>query len=243
MVFESRTHIGKMREKNEDFVLVRCVQKPKYMMVADGMGGAAAGEIASKIAAFSVGQYIEGLHIQKLGSADLVDAVNYANTQVLNEAIHNERLRDMGTTVTLATADENRVIVAHVGDSSAYMYTDSRLLKMTKDHTYVQDLIDSGLLKQSKAADNPYKNMITRCVGMNGLIVDTYEVQWNRGDILLLCTDGLTIYAGQEDLLRILKSAQTLSGKADALVDYALSSGGRDNISVILSQNTAEESE
>ncbi|MEI6102144.1 MAG: Stp1/IreP family PP2C-type Ser/Thr phosphatase, partial [Eubacteriales bacterium] len=236
----SRTHIGNVRETNEDFVMVRCETKPNYMLVADGMGGAAAGEIASKIAAFSVQQYIEILKSEKLSPADLIGAVSYANNQIVNETRYNERLKGMGTTMTLAAIEANHIIVAQVGDSCAYLYTHKQLHKVTKDHTYVQSLIDNGLLEKSQVEDNPFKNIITRCVGMNDLEVDTYEITWNKNDILLLCTDGLTVHAGEQDLCTIISSQTTITQKADDLLDYALSRGGRDNVSIIIAQNTPE---
>lgn len=237
----STTHIGNVRSKNEDFVLVRCDGKPKYMLVADGMGGAAAGEIASKIAAFSVRQYIEGLRIEKLKPADLIGAVSYANNQIIRETQYNERLRGMGTTMTLAAVEANRIIVAQVGDSCAYLYTHKRMHKITKDHTYVQSLIDSGLLEKSQAEDNPFKNIITRCVGMNDLVVDTYEITWNKNDILLLCTDGLTVHVGEQDIFQIINGPGALQQKADSLLEQALEKGGRDNISIVIAQNNPEE--
>lgn len=241
MIIVSKTHIGNVRSTNEDFVMVRCDAKPKYMLVADGMGGAAAGEIASKIAAFSVRQYIEGLRLEKLTPADLIGAVSYANNQIVTETMYNERLRGMGTTMTLAAIEANRIIVAQVGDSCAYLYTRKQLHKITKDHTYVQSLIDSGLLEKSQAEDNPFKNIITRCVGMNDLIVDTYDITWNKNDILLLCTDGLTVHVGEQDILKVAASPAPLEDKADSLLAYALERGGRDNISIVIAQNSPEE--
>ena len=233
----SKTHIGNVRDTNEDFILVRCEKKPQYMLVADGMGGAAAGEIASKIAAFSVRQYIEDLKTQKLTPSDLIEAVNYANNQIVNETIYNDKLKGMGTTMTLAFVEANRIIVAQVGDSCAYLYSKKKLHKITKDHSYVQNLIDNGLLEKSEVEENPFKNIITRVVGMNNLKVDTYEITWRQNDLLLLCTDGLTVYITEDELFKIMSSGSLIGEKADELVEYALKRGGRDNISVIIAQN------
>ncbi len=241
MVIVSKTHVGNVRSTNEDFVMVRCDGQPKYMLVADGMGGAAAGEIASKIAAFSVRQYIEGLRLEKLTPSDLIGAVSYANNQILTETHYNERLKGMGTTMTLAAIEANHIIVAQVGDSCAYLFTHKKLHKVTRDHTYVQSLIDSGLLEKSQAEDNPFKNIITRCVGMNDLVVDTYDINWNKNDILLLCTDGLTVHAGEQELMQYIGSSLPLEEKADGLLEHALAKGGRDNISIVLAQNSPED--
>ena len=233
----SKTHIGNVRDTNEDFILVRCETKPQYMLVADGMGGAAAGEIASKIAAFSVRQYIEDLKTQKLTPNDLIEAVNYANNQIVNETIYNEKLKGMGTTMTLAFVEANHIIVAQVGDSCAYLYSKKKLHKITKDHSYVQNLIDNGLIEKSEVEENPFKNIITRVVGMNNLKVDTYEITWNKNDLLLLCTDGLTVYITEDELFKIMSSGSLIGEKAVELTEYALKRGGRDNISVIIAQN------
>jgi serine/threonine protein phosphatase PrpC len=233
----SRTHIGNVRDTNEDFILVRCEKKPCYMLVADGMGGAAAGEIASKIAAFSVQQYFEELNSERLIPSDLIEAVKYANKQIVTETHYNERLKGMGTTMTLAAVEDNHIIIAQVGDSCAYLLSNEKLHKITKDHTYVQKLIDNGIIEKSQAADNPLKNIITRVVGMNDLIVDTYEIEWSKSDFLLLCSDGLTTYMSEEELLQVLVSESSLSEKADEMVSCALNKGGRDNISVIIAHN------
>lgn len=237
----SKTHIGNVRETNEDFIWISCDTMPYYMLVADGMGGAAAGEIASKIAAFSVRQFIEGLNVKMLSASDLVAAVNYANDQIVKEAVYNEKLKGMGTTITLAHVDGSRIYVAQVGDSSAYLYSFEKLHKITKDHTYVQKLIDSGLINESQADNNPYKNIITRVVGMNDLKVDTFEITWEAGDILLLCSDGMTSYITENELSEIFKNDKSIREKADILVDLALARGGRDNISVIIAQNTNQQ--
>jgi len=234
----SKTHIGYVRKKNEDFIWVSCNTEPRYMLVADGMGGAVAGEIASKIAAFSVRQYIEDLGLNKLSPGDLAAAVEYANIQIVQETEYNEKLKGMGTTLTLAYVDDCHIHIAQVGDSCAYLYSSGKLLKITKDHTYVQRLIDSGIIQKSQAEDNPYKNIITRVVGMNGLKVDTFDITWGEGDILFLCTDGLTTYLPDEELTSLFQQKSTIYATADEMIALALARGGRDNISVIIAQNT-----
>jgi protein phosphatase len=234
----SKTHIGNVREKNEDFIWVSCEAEPQYMLVADGMGGAVAGEIASKIAAFSVRQYIEELSSAKLLPADLTAAVNYANEQIVKETEYNEKLKGMGTTLTLAYVDGCRVSIAQVGDSCAYLYSVGNLYKITKDHTYVQKLIDNGIIEASQAEDNPYKNIITRVVGMSDLEVDTFEITWEKGDILFLCSDGITAYLPDKELTVLFEKENSISEKAEEMVSLALSRGGKDNISIIIAQNT-----
>ena len=234
----SKTHIGNVREKNEDFIWVSCEAEPRYMLVADGMGGAVAGEIASKIAAFSVKQYIEHLNSKKLLPSDLSAAVNYANDQIVKETEYNNKLKGMGTTLTLAYVEGKNIFIAQVGDSCAYLYSSDKLYKITKDHTYVQKLIDNGIIKPSQAEDNPYKNIITRVVGMNNLEVDTFSITWERGDILFLCSDGLTSYLPNDEITGLFRTKNSISQKAEEMLALALDRGGKDNISIIIAQNT-----
>jgi protein phosphatase len=237
MEIVSKTHIGNIREENEDFIWVSCESKPHYMLVADGMGGAVAGEIASKIAAFSVRQYIEELSLKKLAAADLSAAVYYANEQVVKETEYNEKLKGMGTTLTLAYVDGCGISVAQVGDSCAYLFSSGKLNKITKDHTYVQKLIDNGVIEESQAEDNPYKNIITRVVGMNDLKVDTFDITWAEGDLLFLCSDGLTTYLPDDELAELFNSGSPIRDTADKMLSLALERGGRDNISFIIALN------
>lgn len=239
----SKTHVGNVRKKNEDFIWVSCNAEPHYMLVADGMGGAVAGEIASKIAAFSVRQFIEGLGVKSLTAANLADAVKYANEQIVKETVYNEKLKGMGTTLTLAYVDGCRISIAQVGDSCAYLYASDKLNKITKDHTYVQKLIDNGIIEESQAGDNPYKNIITRVVGMDGLEVDTFEITWTDGDILFLCTDGLTSYLSEQELVGLFSNQTPIREKAEEMIARVLERGGRDNVSVIIAQNADPEEE
>jgi protein phosphatase len=239
----SKTHVGNVRKKNEDFIWVSCNAEPHYMLVADGMGGAVAGEIASKIAAFSVRQFIEGLDAKNLTAANLADAVKYANEQIVKETVYNEKLKGMGTTLTLAYVDGCRISIAQVGDSCAYLYASDKLNKITKDHTYVQKLIDNGIIEESQAGDNPYKNIITRVVGMDGLEVDTFEITWKDGDILFLCTDGLTSYLSEQELAGLFSNQTPIREKAEEMIARVLKRGGRDNVSVIIAQNADPEEE
>ncbi len=234
----SKTHIGNVRKKNEDFIWISCEAEPHYMLVADGMGGAVAGEIASKIAAFSVRQFIEGLGVKSLTAANLANAVKYANEQIVKETTYNEKLKGMGTTLTLAYIDGSRISIAQVGDSCAYLFASNKLNKITKDHTYVQKLIDNGIIEESQAVENPYRNIITRVVGMDALEVDTFEITWEEGDILFLCTDGLTSYLSEKELSELFSNQASIREKAEEMIARALQRGGRDNISVIIAQNT-----
>ncbi len=235
------THVGKVRPTNEDTLLIECGEAPQYMLVADGMGGHAAGEVASGAAAQAIKSYIERLDTVRLTEEQIVDAIKYANRVLISKMAENEQLQGMGTTLTFAYAEGDMLTLAQVGDSSAYLLGGAEMTKLTKDHTYVQHLIDSGVIKQNDAGDYPFKNIITRALGMKKLEVDIYRVEWSEGDTLLLCSDGLTTYADINALTEVLAGSEEIADKARSLVDYALEAGGKDNITVIIAQNSARE--
>lgn len=237
MIFTQKTHVGKVRTNNEDSVFARKMPKYTYLMVADGMGGAAAGEIASKMGVFSVMQYAESLKKNFLDADDLKNAVIYANDQIIGETKFNPKLVGMGTTITLACVNKKSIACAHVGDSSAYLVSKKTIKKLTKDHTYVQSLIDKGMLDKEKAKTYPLKNIITRVVGMEQLEVDIYNYTWNKNDYLLICSDGLTSYVEEDEIFTVLCAKENLDKKADRLINLALERGGSDNISVVVAQN------
>lgn len=234
------THVGKVRDSNEDCVLVHAC-KPYYILVADGMGGHAAGEVASSIAAGAVEEHLSAKQGRALDSDELIDAVQYANSRIIREVTAHPEYAGMGTTITLAYLQPDAVTVAHVGDSSAFLHRNGILRKITKDHTYVQKLIDCGQLKRSAAAVSPYRNVITRALGMPNVQVDLYREAWGPGDSILLCSDGLTAYADPSYLLAELASDRSIDEQAERLLDFALKKGGRDNISIVIGHNAHAE--
>jgi protein phosphatase len=231
------THIGNVRATNEDTLLIQCEKKPCYMLVADGMGGHAAGEVASRTAADSIKEFIEKLHVQSLTEDQIKEAIIFANSRLLEEIEKDGALKGMGTTLTFVYAERDSFIVAQVGDSSAYLYDGAETKKITKDHTYIQHLIDSGVIEKKAAADYPFKNIITRALGMKKLEIDIYNTKWKEGDLLLLCSDGLTAYTDIDKLAQVLSEKSKIDEKAQDFVDYALESGGKDNITVIIAKN------
>ncbi len=235
------THIGNVRTTNEDTVLLSCDKKPYYMLVADGMGGHAAGEIASKTAASAVQNYIDKLAADKLTSKQILGAVKYANSMLISEMEKDSDLQGMGTTLTFVYVEGDDLTIAQVGDSSAFLFDGTELRKLTKDHTYVQHLIDNGVIEKNAEQDYPFKNIITRAVGMRKLEVDICHALWGENDILVLCSDGLTSYIKDETLQGVLSSGADISVLAQALMNGALAAGGKDNISLIIAQNTPEE--
>lgn len=234
------THVGNVRTTNEDTFLIECAKKPCFMLVADGMGGHAAGDVASSTAAGCIKSYIEDIGTETLDEEQIRAAVVYANDCLVEEMKNNEQLRGMGTTLTFAYIDGEDITLAQVGDSGAFLFN-SQLQKITKDHTYVQHLIDSGVIKDDAVEEYPFRNIITRALGMKKLEIDLYHIQWKKGDTLLLCSDGLTTYVGEQAIVQALGGAGQLQEKAQHLLDLALEAGGKDNITVIIAENSLQE--
>ena len=240
------THVGKQRQHNEDAFLV--ADEAKLYLVADGMGGHAAGEIASRIAVDSISEFI--LHTReddgtwphaydeqyKRSTNRLMAAVRLANTRVLEAMRKDARLRGMGTTVVACLADEDTMSVAHVGDSRAYLVRDGRLSRLTNDHSWVFEQVQAGMLTEEEAEKHPLRNVITRALG-GALSVspDASEVASKSGDVYLLCSDGLTGMLPEEEILRVVSdNIDDLERACQELVDRANEHGGLDNVTAIL---------
>jgi serine/threonine protein phosphatase PrpC len=232
------TDIGRLREENQDFVYRGATKYfPLVMMVADGMGGHAGGSLASRKAVECIAEAMENM---KPEPELLRQAVETANLRILEIARNIPAYNSMGTTIVVAACTENRVILAHVGDSRAYLLHEHVLWQLTTDHSYVQYLVEKGKMTQEEARVSPYRNMITRALGMEGLEVDLIEAPLEKGDILLLCSDGLSSYFSNEELQQYLEIPETAEQKARVLLNVALERGGSDNISVALAISGAE---
>ena len=222
------THVGKVRYNNEDSLIVI---EPKTFVVADGMGGASAGEIASQMLVETVKNFLSK-NPKPWDEKILSQAILLANDKILNTARRHEEYHGMGTTATVLSLDGNTAYFAHVGDSRIYLLRNNFFQQVTQDHSYVETLVRRGELTAEEARVHPMKNVLTQAVGAIPEIqidADNFPVQ--SGDIFLLCTDGLTNMVDDELILKILLSA---SNPADALIDAALNAGGRDNVSVIV---------
>src|ERR1051325_7152428 len=197
------THVGRQRQHNEDSFLVE--DDARLFLVADGMGGHAAGEIASRIAVDSITEFI--LHTKeddrtcphaydeayKRTTNRLMAAVRLANTRVLEAMRKDARLRGMGTTVVAGLADDKTMSIAHVGDSRAYMIRDKQLSRITNDHSWVFEQVQAGMLTEAEAEKHPLRNVITRALGGALQVTpDASEIEMRPGDVYLLCSDGLT---------------------------------------------------
>lgn len=219
--------IGRVRTHNEDAVLL----SPPLYAVADGLGGHSAGEIASTVA-------VEALLAHTPARADakaLGRAVRAANREVIQAAAEGRGRSDMGTTLTAAFVDGDCIAVAHVGDSRAYLLSSEGLIQITQDHSMVADLVRQGRLTEAEAREHPNRSVITRALGSDpDMRADTYEVDAEPGDILLLCTDGLTSMLTDEQIAEILRAYRDPESTVRALIDAANAAGGQDNISAVV---------
>jgi serine/threonine protein phosphatase PrpC len=220
------TDPGRRRRHNEDaFVL-----EPPLFAVADGMGGAQAGEVASRIAA-SVLRRSEG----PSGEEAVVSLIQEANRRVYESATTDEARSGMGTTITAALVEGEMVRIGHVGDSRAYLVRDGRLEQLTEDHSLVAELVKSGRLSPEEADSHPQRSVITRVLGTDPDVdVDTFSVEARTGDVFMLCSDGLTSMVDDRTILDIVeRNRSSLDRTARALVDAANRGGGEDNITVV----------
>ncbi len=224
----AKTDTGRQRRDNEDSAFARA----PVFVVADGMGGAQAGEVASRIA---VEVFAQGL--PQSGSAEqrLADRVLEANRQIFDVSRSERERAGMGTTLTAALLEGSDLAIAHVGDSRAYLFRDGALKRLTQDHSLVDELVRRGKLTEEQAAEHPQRSIITRALGPEPEVeVDTWTYPVRAGDVLLLCSDGLTSMVPEDRLQGLLSSSPGLKAAAQALIDEANAAGGRDNITVVL---------
>ena len=229
MIWVTRTHVGLVRLLNEDTVFA---DTPPYG-VADGMGGHNAGEVASRLAADRMMERLHGKEpSQELMKAALIDV----NRAVFSEQVSHQEYSGMGTTLTVLWEGETNVYLGHIGDSRAYLLRDGSLSQVTRDHSLVQEMVSQGLITREEALVHPYRNVITRAVGTDPYVEsDCLTLEKSKGDIWLLCSDGLSNFVSDEVIERTLKE-QALDPAADTLLQTALQNGGRDNISLLIAE-------
>jgi PPM family protein phosphatase len=223
-----RTDVGRQRSANEDSLVLRA----PFFAVADGMGGARAGEVASAIAA----EAFEGAGAgDEAAEAQLTRLLREANRRIYELAVTDESHRGMGTTLTAAKVHGGEVSLGHVGDSRAYRMRDGELEQITRDHSLVAELERSGQITPEAAEHHPQRSIITRALGPEPDVdVDTYTLSARDGDLFLLCSDGLTSMISDDEVAAILRTADSLEDAAAALIQAANQSGGRDNITVVM---------
>ena len=226
--FTAATDTGRKRRRNEDAYVL----EPPLFAVADGMGGAQAGEVASKLAAAALSDTDPG---SLSGTERVTSLFQEANRRVYERSATDPAVSGMGTTMTVALVEGDDVVIGHVGDSRAYRLRDGVFEQLTDDHSLVNELIKSGKLSPEEAETHPQRAVITRALGTDPDVdVDAFEVHAEEGDVYLICSDGLTTMVDDADILELLEANHDdLSKAAKALVAAANQRGGEDNITVV----------
>lgn len=229
--------IGKLREQNQDSYSVSDRGRYPVFVLCDGMGGHRAGEIASGEAASDIVKTMEDLMAEDDGNlfVKISSAVSHANNHVYSMSLKEPSCSGMGTTCDICVVSPGGVHIGHVGDSRVYIFNEHGLYQVTKDHSLVEEMIDQGRLTREEALTYERRNYITRALGTQPTVqLDTYLVAFRAGDIILMCSDGLTNMVAEIDIAYILSEKTGLEEKARRLVDMANDNGGQDNITVIL---------
>jgi protein phosphatase len=236
--FGNHTDIGKVRSENEDYLGYFETLNGHLFVVCDGMGGHVGGAKASQLAVESIRTFFEHGTYEHPQEA-LRQSVLYANQEILTFATQNPDLRGMGTTCVVVLVRENELNYAHVGDSRLYLLSNNRLIRLTKDHSVVQEMVSQGMIKEEEAENHPRKNELTRALGTQyNVQVEVCErpLYPSNNDIFLLCTDGLNGMINDAVIKQVLTENVTLQHKAIKLVQLANDAGGFDNITVQLIQ-------
>ena len=235
--------VGREREINEDYFYISFPDdQVQLFILADGMGGYQGGEIASKLAVSAAKSYIMSNYEntnkeEKEGLADLVkNALQYANMIVYEKAEAMPELSNMGTTMDICIIYQSKAFIAHVGDSRVYRLRKEFFKKITKDHSYVQKLVDEGKITKEESEVHPKKNMLMKAVGCNAYVEPDVLIKgFLKGDVILMCSDGLTNMVSEEEICKIIMENPTDATKL--LVQKANDNGGRDNITAIIIRN------
>jgi serine/threonine protein phosphatase PrpC len=222
------TDTGRKRRRNEDAY----VCEPPLFAIADGMGGAQAGEVASRLAAAA----LKESDARTLGGEERIsDLIQEANRRVYDRSITDPNTSGMGTTITVALVEDGNVAFGHVGDSRAYLIREGRMEQVTEDHSLVNELMKSGKLSREEAETHPQRSVITRALGTDPDVdADTFTIEAKSGDVFLLCSDGLTDMVGEREILELVElNRQDIDAALKSLVKAANRSGGEDNITVV----------
>ncbi len=231
------TDVGRIRAGNEDSLYADADQERGLFIVADGMGGHAAGEVASEMAVQIVARDLTT--VRDLTGPDplarMGEALRAANRAIYDRTIQEAEKQGMGTTASCLLVGKGRYIIGHIGDSRIYLLREGTLRQVTKDHSYVQEQVDAGFLTPEQARYHPYSNVITRCVGANAAVeADVLQGELQNGDIYLVASDGLTGMVEDPQLKKILESGQTAGRMVDAMITEANRRGGLDNITAVV---------
>lgn len=234
----ARTDVGMMRAGNEDNYFADATRSRGLFIVADGMGGHAAGEVASEMAVQIVSRELGDVReMTDAAAAKLASALKRANEAIFERTMSEVDKQGMGTTASVLLLLDGRYLIGQVGDSRVYLLRDGTLTQLTKDHSYVQEQVDAGFLTAEQARYHPYSNVITRCVGAgNDVEPDTYTGELRAGDVFLVASDGLTGMVDDRRLQQLLLARAAPQRIVDALISEANGRGGLDNITAIVVQ-------
>jgi serine/threonine protein phosphatase PrpC len=237
LVWAARTDVGMIRSGNEDNYAVNATSERGLFIVADGMGGHAAGEVASEMAVQTVERELTGVRDldDDRTTGKLTEAVKKANRTIHDRTITEVDKQGMGTTASVLLLTTTKYMIGQVGDSRVYLLRDGALQQLTKDHSYVQEQVDAGFLTPEQARYHPYSNVITRCVGASPEVEpDVYAGEARVGDLYLVASDGLTGMVDDRRLQMLLMSRAEPERKVHALIAEANGRGGLDNITAIV---------
>ena len=240
----SITDIGKRRKLNQDYVYTSEMpvgHLANLFLVADGMGGHNAGDYASR---YTIETIVDEISKSNDESPVFVleKAIKSANSLIRQKSEEETELNGMGTTVVAATIEGNKLCVANVGDSRLYIINNREIRQITRDHSLVEEMVRMGGLKREMARNHPDKNIITRAIGaLDDVDVDFFEVRLNKGDTILMCSDGLSNMIEDEEIRMIMQGQRDIVEKAESLVKAANNNGGKDNIAVVLVEPFADE--
>jgi len=247
LTFKGMTDVGRKREANEDCFAV--IPDDSLFIVADGMGGHAAGEVASKLAVSAIADFIASTRQDRditwpyeydtsmsMEGNRLRTAIRLANQRILDTITHKKDLEGMGTTLVGAMIVDGHACVGHVGDSRAYLIREGKMSQLTSDHSWVNEQVKLGFLSKDDASRHPFRNVVTRALGSKDeVVVDVSEEDLEPGDIILLCSDGLNSMLDDEAIAEtVLQNTSDIEAGARALIQRANDEGGEDNITVIL---------
>ena len=241
MKIASKSDKGRVRSSNQDSFSAGEVRGAVWAIVCDGMGGANGGNIASGMAVKTISDCITNAYHADMSangiSAMLESSIIAANLNIYDEAVDNKELSGMGTTVVAALITGNDAILAHAGDSRAYLYDNGKITQITRDHSVVQSMVERGEITPDEARRDPRKNVITRALGVNEDVeIEFGDVQIPKNGILILCTDGLTNFVDSQQMCDII-SSNAFEDCPQLLVDAANNAGGTDNITVVIIMN------
>ncbi len=234
------TDVGQLRELNEDSFKIYGFEDgvPSGICVlADGMGGHNAGEIASGMASDIICEDLKaclGEEDSNTISRKMAEAIDFANSEIYEKSLKNLNQAGMGTTVVVTFVKENLVRIANIGDSCAYVISDAVIKKITVDHSIVEELVQSGSISRAEARNHPDKNIITRAVGTEKFVdADFFDYVPTGGEVILMCSDGLCEMLGDKEIKKIINSSENMSAAVKTLIDTANQNGGVDNITAI----------